>query len=109
MDVDGKTELRAKRFELGHSGLGSVAKAEVAALMHAAHAQSVHQYAARKLPRRQRGQRGIEGQHHHRVNAGEAQKAQPFADRRKQPRRLSRAKKLIRMRVECDGQGPSAY
>ena len=91
MHVNGKAKLRAKFLEFGHAGLGAMAEAEVASLMEAAKAQSVHQNAAHKLPRRERCQRRIEGQHHHSVNASEGQEAQALVNRRKQPRRLSRA------------------
>jgi hypothetical protein len=59
-------------LELGDAGLGAMAEAEVAALVQAAQAESFHQNGAHKLPRGQRGQRRIEGQHQHRVDAGEA-------------------------------------
>ncbi len=108
MYVDGKAKLRAKYFEIGHSGLGAMAKAEVAAFMQAAHGESVHQNAAHKLPRGKRGERRIEGQHHDRVNAGEGQQAQALVDGREQPRRGRGAQKLLRMRVEGDGHGPRA-
>src|ERR1035437_8938463 len=42
MNVDGKTKLRAKGLELGHSSLGAMSKAEVAAFMQAAQGESFY-------------------------------------------------------------------
>src|ERR1035437_9180161 len=105
MDVDGKAKLRAKCFELSHSGLGAMSKAEVAAFMQAANSERVHQNAVDKLPRRQEGERRIEGQHHHRVDAGESQQSQALVNGREQPRRGRGVQKLFWMRVEGDGHG----
>src|ERR1035437_1954134 len=42
MDVDGKAKLRAKGLERGHSSLGAMSKAEVAAFMQAAQGESFY-------------------------------------------------------------------
>ena len=60
---------------------------------------------AHKLAGRQRGQRRIEGQHDHCVDAGESQQAQTLVERREQARGLGRAQKLLRMGFEGDGDG----
>ena len=66
-------------------------------------AERSDQNPAHKLPRRQHGQRRVEGQHQHRIDARRGQQPEAHAHRRQQLERVLRTQKLIRMRVEGDG------
>jgi len=73
--------------------------------MKAADSESLHQNLADKIIGGKFGQRHIEGQHEHRVDASEGQQAETLGQRREQQRRLSGAQKLLGVRVEGDGDG----
>ncbi len=108
MDMDFKAESRAKPLQLRHAGARAVAKVEISALVQPANPQSAHQNPAHELRGRQPGKRRVEGQHQHRVDAGRGQQADALRHRREQLRRLVRAQKLFRVRVERDGDRANA-
>ena len=76
--------------------------------MQATNAERIHQNPAHKLPGRQHGQRRVEGQHQHRIDARRDQQPEAHTHRRQQLERVLRTQKLIRMRVEGDGNRTEA-
>ena len=105
VNVDGETVAGGEEIELMDAGLGVAAKAEVAAFMEAAQVKRVDQYLLDKIFGGQSGERGVKGQHQHRVDAGAREQAEALAEGREQARRLGGAEKLLGMRIKGDGYG----
>ena len=101
--MDCESDFSAKRLQLFNTGLGIAPKSEVAALVQAADAKRFHQNLAHKLPGRQHGQRRVEGQHQNRIDARRGQQLEALTYWCQQLERVSRTQKLLRVRVEGDG------
>ena len=80
-------------------------KRKLPPLVQPANAQRSARILRTKSPAERFGERRVEGQHHNRVDARPGQQPHPFGHRRQQPRRLRGAQKLLRVRIEGDGDG----
>jgi hypothetical protein len=108
MDLESEAELGGKVEEFSDASLGVVAEAEVTAFVKAEQAEGVVEDGADKFAGREAGQRRIEGQYEHGVDAGEREQAKAFVERREQSRGLGGPEELFWMWLEGDGDGASS-